>query len=116
MDFFIYGVPVFRQRFWCMASAPVLERLCRIFRTCCAYLRECREPFEGSLECDKSSFGGDRKGKRGWGAACKVIVFGIIKRNGQVKAFPLHKRTRHEVFELMCEHTLPGSLYYTDEW
>lgn len=57
-----------------------------------------------------------RKGKRGWDAAGKVIVFGTIKRNGQVKAFPLHRRTRREVFELVCEHTLPGRLYYTDDW
>lgn len=116
LELFVYGVPVFRQRFRAEASAPALERLYRIFRTCCAYLEECREPFEGSLECDESSFGGHRKGKRGWGAAGKVIVFGIIKRNGQVKAFPLHRRTRHEVFELVREHTLPGSLYYTDDW
>jgi len=62
LDFYAYGVPVFRQRFWSMAGAPVLERLYRIFRTCCAYLKECREPFEGSLECDKSSFGSHHKG------------------------------------------------------
>lgn len=70
----------------------MLERLYRIFRTCCAYLEEFRKPFEESLECDESSFGGHRKDKRSWGAVGKVIVFGIIKRNGQVKAFPLHIR------------------------
>lgn len=33
---------------------------------------------------DKSYFGGARKGKRGRGAAGKVIVFGLLKRNGKV--------------------------------
>lgn len=116
LELFVFGVPVFRQRFRAQASPPALERLYRIFRTCCAHLEECREPFEGRLECDESSFGGYRKGKKGWGAAGKVIVLGIIKRNGQVKAFPLQRHTQQEMFELVCEHTLPGSLYYTDDW
>ncbi len=39
--------------------------------------------------CDETTFGGARHGKRGWGADGKVIVFGIVKRNGQVKAMPI---------------------------
>lgn len=38
----------------------------------------------GETEVDKSYFGGRRKGKRGRGAAGKVSVFGLLKRNGQV--------------------------------
>ncbi|WP_208738285.1 IS1595 family transposase [Oceanidesulfovibrio marinus] len=75
-----------------------------------------RAPFEGDVECDKSTFGGVRKGKRGWGAAGKVIVLGIVKRNGMVRAFPLKARSQAEVVQLVREHTLPGSLYYTDQW
>jgi transposase len=33
---------------------------------------------------DESYFGGARKGKRGYGAAGKVAVFGILKRGGKV--------------------------------
>ena len=33
---------------------------------------------------DESYFGGTRKGKRGRGAAGKVPVFGLLKRNGSV--------------------------------
>ena len=33
---------------------------------------------------DESYFGGRRKGRRGRGAAGKVVVFGILKRNGRV--------------------------------
>ncbi|EOB74116.1 putative transposase, partial [Neisseria meningitidis 97008] len=38
------------------------------------------EVFEGSVEPDESDFGGRRKGRRGRGAAGKVVVFGILKR------------------------------------
>ena len=42
------------------------------------------EMFDGEMEVDESYFGGHRKGKRGRGAAGKVAVFGLLKRNGQV--------------------------------
>ena len=42
------------------------------------------EQFCGKIELDESYFGGVRKGKRGRGAAGKVPVFGILKRNGNV--------------------------------
>ena len=42
------------------------------------------EVFEGSIELDESYFGGWCKGRRGRGAAGKVVVFRILKRNGRV--------------------------------
>ncbi|HFC7456584.1 TPA: transposase, partial [Neisseria meningitidis] len=42
------------------------------------------EMFDGEVEADESYFGGQRKGKRGRGAAGKVAVFGLLKRNGKV--------------------------------
>lgn len=42
------------------------------------------EMFCGEVEMDESYFGGHRKGKRGRGAAAKVAVFGILKRDGKV--------------------------------
>ena len=42
--------------------------------------------FSGAIEIDESYFGGMRKGKRGRGAAGKVPVFGLLKRNGKVYA------------------------------
>ena len=41
------------------------------------------EMFDGEVEADESYFGGQRKGKRGRGAAGKVAVFGLLKRNGK---------------------------------
>ena len=63
---------------------PTIERFYRLIRACCAHVEELREPFEGAIECDETTIGGARRGKRGWGAAGKVIVSGILQRNGQV--------------------------------
>ena len=116
LDMFVLGVPVWRQRFQAPASAPSMERFYRLCRACCAWEEQLRVPFTGALECDETTFGGARHGKRGWGAAGKVIVFGIIKRNGQVKAMPIAAHNRAEVMQQIPAHTREGSLYYTDEW
>ena len=42
------------------------------------------EMFDGEIEADERYFGGQRKGKRGRGAAGKTAVFGLLKRNGKV--------------------------------
>ena len=116
LELFVLGVPVFRQRFRSPASRPAIERFYRIVRAVLALAEDVREPFSGKLECDETTFGGAKKGKRGWGAAGKVIVFGIIKRNGLVKAMPIQAHSGAEVLRCIREHTTPGSLYYTDEW
>jgi len=75
-----------------------------------------RAPFEGVIEYDDTTFGGRRKGKRGWGATGKIIVFGILQRNGKVKVLPMQARSGRRIVRLVCAHTRPGSLYYTDDW
>jgi len=92
------------------------ERFYRLVRACCAHAEELREPFEGGIECDETTIGGARHGKRGWGAAGKVIVLGILQRNGQVKVFAVPAREGKKVTRLVRAHTKPGSLYYTDDW
>ena len=42
------------------------------------------EVFECPVELDESYFGGRRKGRRGRGAAGKVVVFGILKTNAKL--------------------------------
>ncbi|WP_231663644.1 transposase [Ralstonia solanacearum] len=81
-----------------------------------AQQEQLREPFAGSLECDETTFGGARHGKRGWGAAGKVVVFGIVKRNGEVKAAPIDQHDQAAIMDQIQAHTREGSLYYTDAW
>lgn len=116
LDYFCLGVPVYRLRFHGLASRPTLDRFYRCCRVVMALDQECMEPFDGDLELDETMSGGRRKGKRGWGTSGKVVVFGILKRNGQVRVSPIPRRNREEVMQLVRTHTKPGSLYFTDDW
>lgn len=51
------------------------QRIYQIIRRCLAKECELESPFGGEVECDESSFGDRRKGRRGRGAAGKVPVF-----------------------------------------
>lgn len=113
---FALGVPVYRQRFRPVCSPATAEKFYRVLRACCAFEEQWRGPFDGVVECDETTFGGIRHGKTGWGAAGKVIVFGIVKRNGQVKAMPIAAHDRDSVMQQIEAHTREGSLYYTDRW
>ncbi len=77
---------------------------------------ECRESLIGQIECDETMFGGKRAGKRGWGDGGKIIVPGILKRNGIVRVFPVLGRDGERIIPAVIEATKPGSLYYTDDW
>ncbi len=43
-------------------------------------------------------------------------MLGILQRNGIGRVFPVKGRGRAELQRLIIANTLPGSLYYTDEW
>ena len=113
---FVWGVPVYRQRFAPLASRPTTERFYRLLRAVMAQSEQLRAPFAGALECDETSFGRARKGKRGWGAAGKVLVFGVVQRNGLVKAQPIPAHDRVSVMRVIQAESREGALYYTDEW
>jgi transposase len=116
LEMFVLGVPAYRQRFRSDTSAATRERFYRLARACCASVEHLREPFEGAVECDETTFGGIRRGPRGWGARGKVIVFGIVQRNGYVKAMPIPVHSQAAVMQQIQAHTREGALYYTDEW
>ncbi len=116
LEYFVLGVPAYRLRFRGPCSLETIKLFNRNTRKALAIHENCLEPFAGEIECDEASFGGHRKGKRGWGAKGKIIVLGILKRNGKVKVFPIQGRGADKIIPLIKKHTKPGSLYYTDEW
>jgi len=116
LDYFVLGVPVYRLRFKRLASYRTIEKFFRTIRYCLAYHERCQEPFKGVVECDETMFGGRKVGKRGWGARGKIIVLGILQRNGKVRVFPVKGRSANRLIPLITRTTKPGSLYYTDEW
>ena len=115
LECFVLGVPAYRLRFRGPASKNATERFFRTIREVLCIAEECTTPFEGVIECDETTFGGKRPGKRGWGAAGKIIVLGILKRDGIVRVFPIPKRENRIIRGLISIHTKPGSLYYTDD-
>ena len=72
------------------------------------------EMFEGEVEADESYFGGVRKGKRGRGAAGKVAVFGLLKRNGKVYTVAVPNTQSATLLPIIREQVKPDSIVYTD--
>lgn len=116
LEYFVLGVPAYRLRFRSPVSRATTEKFFRLIRRVLSINEECAEPFTGVIECDETMFVGYREGKRGWGAGGKVIVLGILQRDGLVRVFPIKGRDRATIESLVVKHTKPGSLYYTDDW
>ena len=72
------------------------------------------EIFDGAVELDESYFGGARKGKRGRGAAGKVVVFGILKRGGKVFTKVVNDTRTETLLPLITRKVAPDSIVYTD--
>lgn len=70
----------------------------------------------GEVEVDEAYFGGVSKGKRGRGAGGKCPVFGLLKRNGEVRVvFPkrLDRATLHAAIKA---NVMPQSWVYSDSY
>jgi transposase-like protein len=115
-EYFVLGVPVYRARFRLPCSQKTAERFFRDIRRVLAHHEHVQDPLSGELEMDESPFGGARYGKRGWGAAGKILVFGIMKRNGKVRLSVVPNRKYKTLREEIYDHTKTGSLYYTDDY
>ena len=63
---------------------------------------------------DESYFGGRRKGRRGRGAAGKVVVFGILKCNGRVYTVVVDNAKSDTLMPVIKQKIMPDSIVYTD--
>jgi transposase len=77
---------------------------------------ETPELLGGEIEVDESYFGGTRKGKRGRGAAGKVPVFGLLKRNGRVYVAIIPNVSSATLFPIIRDKIRPDSIVYTDSF
>jgi len=57
LELFVLGVPVYRQRFRALASAPAIERFYRLVRACALMSRNCGS-LRRTIECDETTIGG----------------------------------------------------------
>lgn len=116
---FVLGVPSYRCRRYLSVSLKTAQKVYTIFRQT-IYDHSMRQLEElilsGEIEMDETMYGGHRKGKRGWGAADKHLVFGMYQRNGHVMTFPIPDRKIKTLVPLVFRHTKAGSLYYSDDW
>jgi transposase len=78
--------------------------------------REFDEYFDGEIEVDESYFGGQRKGKRGRGAAGKVPVFGLLKRGGRVFTKIIPDASSDTLLPIIKQKVVPDSIVYSDCW
>ena len=67
-----------------------------------------------AIVLDESYFGGRRKGRRGRGAAGKVVVFGILKRNGRVHTVVVDNAKSESLLPVIKKKIMPDSIVYTD--
>ncbi|WP_086188692.1 IS1595 family transposase [Acinetobacter sp. ANC 4470] len=72
--------------------------------------------FDVEVELDESYFGGARKGKRGRGAAGKIIVFGLLKRNDKVYTIIVPDTKASTLMFVISKKITPDSIVYTDRW
>mgnify|MGYP000196191931 CR=1 FL=1 len=80
---------------------------------------QCEEisPFNGIVELDESYFGARRiRGKRGRGASGKTIVFGLLKRDGNVYTEIVPDCSKATLQGIIRGHIELDSVINTDGW
>ncbi len=74
-------------------------------------------PFNGEVEADESYFGARRvKGRRGRGARGKTIVFGLIKRQGQVYTEIVKDCSKATLQQIIRGRVAVESVVHSDGW
>ena len=82
-----------------------------------AALCEATTPLSGQIELDESYFGPHRvRGKRGRGAAGKIIVFGVYKRNGFVHTEIIPNASRASLLAVVERRVTRQSVLHSDAW
>ena len=72
------------------------------------------EVFEGPVELDESYFGRHCKGSLGRSVVGKVVVFGILKRNGRVYTVVVDNAKSDTLMPVIKQKIMPDSIVYTD--
>ena len=89
-----------------------LKLRCRIVQLC-----EQSSPLKGVLEADESYFGAHRvRGKRGRGASGKTIVFGLLKRNGNIYTEIIPNASKPILQAIIRGKADIKSIIHTDGW
>jgi len=100
-----------------MSTPPIWHRF-MAYRRWMARLAEAEaRPLTGELECDESYFGGRRRGgRRGRAVGQKVIVFGILERQGRVSTVIVPRADEATLMREIEARALKGAVFYTDQF
>jgi transposase len=116
IKYFALEVPAARAAKVMNINRHTAQRIYQVIRHCLAKECELESPFGGEVECDESYFGGRRKGPRGRGAAGKVPVFGLLRRNGCVYTRIVKDVSRKTLRQIIKTKVIPESVIYTDSF
>lgn len=82
-----------------------------------AVIERREQNLHNGIELDESYFGAKRiRGKRGRGAGGKIIVFGLLKREGSVYTQIVSSAQRAELMPIIRRVVASGSEIYSDGW
>ena len=73
------------------------------------------EIFDGEIKLDESYFGCTSKGKPCRGATNKMIVFGLLKRNGVAYTVVIRDTKSSTLMSVIAKKITPDSIVYTDQ-
>jgi len=73
-------------------------------------------PLTGTVEADESYVGGKYSGKRGRGSENKTPVFGMVERQGEVRAMSVKDVKGKTLKKIINNNVEKGSNVMTDEW
>ncbi len=86
----------------------------------CAMVRPGRDNLAGAVEVDETYIGGSKPGKRGRGAAGKVLVLVVAQedgdRIGRIRLRRIPDASAMSLGEAIHEMVVPGSTVRTDDW
>lgn len=100
-----------------LSPLPIWQR-CMASRRWTATMAEAEaRPLTGELECDESYFGGRRRGgRRGRASGQKVIVFGILERQGRVSTVVVPQADEATLMHEIERRALKGAVIDTDRF
>jgi len=117
LDFFVSGSTARSAAELSKTNKNTAARIFDLLRQIITHNLEKESPFfEGEIEVDESYFGGVRKGRRGRGAAGKVPVFGLLKRNGKVYSCVIDDSRTATLLPIIRQKIRPDSIIYTDAY
>lgn len=119
-DCFVTDIPATKTAQIAHINRNTANRYYHLFRKVIVEnaLNQRREAQLGNgVEVDESYFGPSRiRGKRGRGAGGKMLVLGLLKREGKVFTEIVNRATKKELLTIIRRVVQSGSDIYTDGW